>query len=1194
MTRLGILRWTAMLGMASAALNGCRPEQPPAEDLLMVRMLGLDHLERGELPEAEEQFQKIVALAPREPLGYANLGVTYLRAGRYEDAEAQLRRAQRLDPTSAQVGLTMAKLYSLTGRAAEARAVLERLLRGGAADTPVLYALAELDGQVADSAALRRREDRLRQVVALAPANLAVRLELMESLARRGEADSVVRHLEEVRRIPPEPPQEARPHLERSIRLLQAGRLTEATTPLDRFVRMMELTPSYQASLADVSWIEGPLVGRPVLTYSPEFLVTLRAQGLEVPAGVVSFTDATTDAGLPDPRATPASPEPSPPGDPHATALALGDFSGDGTPDLIASSRPPDQQLARTRLYAGRGGHFLDVTERWGISLPATASHATVADFDNDGRLDLFLVGADGRAHLLRNEGSGQFTDVTTTAGLAAVRGARSAVFVDLDHDGDLDLVLVGSEALVVFRNNLDGTFTDVTAGTGLAAADGPRAIAIGDFDDDGRIDLFVANEHGPDILFRNTGGGRFSDRTAQSRITSGGSGAVAVGDFDNDGLFDLFVASATGGPPTLWHNNGDGTFTADDRSAAALEQLGSTSALAAEFVDYDNDGWLDLVVAGAPLTTGGSGGGTFLFQNDGRGVFTDRSEILPPTVRSGSWTTLAVSDFDGDGDQDLFVAGPQGVRLLRNEDGNAHLAMQVRLLALRDGSGKNNTFGIGANVELRAGDIYQTRVVTGPVTHFGLGPHLKGDVLRVQWPNGVPQTIYLPGTDQDVLELEHLKGSCPFLYTWDGERFRFVTDVMWRSALGMPLGIMSGGGAGGAGGAGGGTAWAPAAPSEEYLRIPGDALRPRDGRYVLQFTEELWETAYLDEIQLLAVDHPDSVDVFVDERFVPPAPADLRLFQVVRPRVPRSATNERGEDLLPALRANDDLYVSNLTPLRYQGLVEPHDLILDLGEEAGTPGTFLFLRGWIYPGDASINVALSQQSRLQPRAPSLEVRDARGRWITAIADIGFPSGKDKTIVIDLAGKFPTDDRHVRIRTNMQIYWGHAFVSVDPAHTPLRVTPLPLLAADLQYRGFSRMYRRGGRYGPHWFDYADVSPESPWRPIEGAFTRFGDVLPLLSSADDMYAIMGPGDGITLEFDAASEQALPPRWTRTFLLYTVGWIKDADLNTAFGNTVEPLPFHGLEQYPYPPGESYPADSALHRYRQEYNTRVVKLR
>jgi hypothetical protein len=283
---------------------------------------------------------------------------------------------------------------------------------------------------------------------------------------------------------------------------------------------------------------------------------------------------------------------------------------------------------------------------------------------------------------------------------------------------------------------------------------------------------------------------------------------------------------------------------------------------------------------------------------------------------------------------------------------------------------------------------------------------------------------------------------------------------------------------------------------------------------------------------------------------------------------------------------------VSNFTPTRYQGVVEPHELVLDLGESAGAPDSYLFLRGWIYPTDASINVALGQQSAIALSAPSLEVRDASGRWRTAVANLGFPSGKDKTMVIDLAGKFPTKDHHVRIRTNMQIYWDQAFVARAPRSPSVKLTTLEPVSAELHQRGFSRMYRKGGRYGPYWFAYDDVTKESPWRPIDGAFTRYGDVLPLLRGPDDMYVIMAPGDETTIHFDAGSATSLPRGWKRDFLLYTDGWIKDSDLNTAFGTTVEPLPYHAVRSYPYAKGDAYPIDSAHQRYQREYNTRVLK--
>lgn len=1171
-----------ILGAAlSAGIGACRSERVSVEELYITRTLGLSYLQRNQLSQADSTFKRLIELAPDDPAGYAYLGLTFLQAGRYAEAEKQLRRARKLDPAGVEVGLALARVYSLTGRPSDARAMLEGLRRDTAGNAHVLYALAELEAQQSDRASAGRYEDRLRDVLALAPANLVARLKLVNALARRGEADSVVRHLEEVRRIPPEPPREARTYLDSTIQLLRAGKLAESRTTLDRFLGFMEVTAPYQASLEDVKWTNGPIAGRPVLTFAPQGFFSRGGIRDRATVDLAKFTDATIEAGLAG-TVTGTGTAAAPQRQDGSTTLAVGDVDGDGTDDLFVSTWSPALRRSVARLYRVQGGFLRDVTGRSGISLSQGAAYATFADYDNDGWLDLFVIGGEGRGYLFRNRGDGTFVELAAKAGVAGVRGARKALFVDLDHDGDLDILLIANGQRAVYRNNLDGTFTEATASFGLAGGDARDAV-FGDFDGDGRIDIFVTNEHGSDALLRNGGVQRFGDVTATSGLESGGgSGAAAAGDYNNDGFLDLFVVRTDGGEPALWLNRGNGTFTRDRRSNAAMQAPRSAAGSAATFVDYDNDGWLDLVVVGVPIGRGKGAPGVFLFRNDGTGRLLDRSALVPAAVRAAGASALAVSDVDADGDQDLLLIDAAGAaRLLRNDFGNSNLAVNVELKALRTGSGKNNAFGIGARLELRAGGIYQTRVATGRTTHFGLGPHLKADVLRVEWPNGVPQTVYFPGSDQDVVESEMLKGSCPSVYAWDGKRFRFVTDAMWRSALGMPLGIMSGMT----------NALAPAGASQEYFRIPGDALAPRDGRYILQLTDELWETAYADEIKLLAVDHPDSVDVFVDERFVPPGPVSLRLFQIGRRYLPLSATDERGHDVLPALRERDDVYVSNLTPTRYQGVVESHDLILDLGHAAGDAGTFLFLRGWIYPTDASINVALSQQSSIKVVAPSIEVRDAKGRWRTAIANISFPSGKDKTIVVDLAGKFPTADHHVRIRTTMQIYWDEAFVARNLANSSVRITTLAPVAADLHFRGFSRMYRKGGRYGPYWLAYDEVTTESPWRPIEGAFTRFGDVLPLLRNPDDMYVIMAPGDEATIQFDASSGSSLPPGWKRDFLLYTDGWLKDSDLNTAFGTTVAPLPFHQIESYPYAAAEKYPTDAAHQNYLRQYNTRHV---
>src|SRR5690349_9607674 len=190
-----------LLGAGLLVVGACREQAIDQGALLTARTVGLEHLQRGRLPDAEREFRKVIALAPRDPLGYADLGLTYLRAGRFGDAESQLKRARRLDPASAEIALITAKLYSLTGRSAEAREMLATI----PADARVLYALALLERQNDDSGAVRRYADRLRQVLARAPANLAVRLKLAAALLTLGAADSTVRYLEDVRALRPEP-----------------------------------------------------------------------------------------------------------------------------------------------------------------------------------------------------------------------------------------------------------------------------------------------------------------------------------------------------------------------------------------------------------------------------------------------------------------------------------------------------------------------------------------------------------------------------------------------------------------------------------------------------------------------------------------------------------------------------------------------------------------------------------------------------------------------------------------------------------------------------------------------------------------------------------------------------------------------------------------------------------------------------
>jgi hypothetical protein len=316
-----------------------------------------------------------------------------------------------------------------------------------------------------------------------------------------------------------------------------------------------------------------------------------------------------------------------------------------------------------------------------------------------------------------------------------------------------------------------------------------------------------------------------------------------------------------------------------------------------------------------------------------------------------------------------------------------------------------------------------------------------------------------------------------------------------------------------------------------------------------------------------------------------------MKIIQVNDKHLPVSALDSQGNDVLSYLSEKDDKYISGFEPDKYQGVTEMHDLILDPGETASKSSLFLFLNGWIFPTDASINVALSQSSEIKVTPPVIQVLNRKGEWVTVIDNLGFPMGKDKTVIADLSGKFLSADHRIRIRTNMEIYWDYVFFSNSIVNEPVTTTVLDPSSAEIHYRGFSESFRKGGRYGPHWFDYSKTVRETKWRDLTGNYTRYGDVLPLLTESDNKYIISNAGDETSVRFDASKLPELKKGWKRDFLVHSVGWVKDGDINTALGSTVLPLPFHGMKSYPPSHSDNYPDNPDLQKYNTEYNTRVV---
>ena len=492
-------------------------------------------------------------------------------------------------------------------------------------------------------------------------------------------------------------------------------------------------------------------------------------------------------------------------------------------------------------------------------------------------------------------------------------------------------------------------------------------------------------------------------------------------------------------------------------------------------------------------------------------------------------------------------------------------------------GDGRINAFALGGEVDVRAGLLFQKQPITGPLLHFGLGEHRTANVARIIWPNGDVQAEFELQANQVVVARQRLKGSCPWVFAYDGEAMRFVTDFLWRSPLGLRINAQD---------------TAGVLMTEDWVKIRGDQLVPRDGVYELRITAELWETHFVDHVALLVVDHPAGTDIYVDERFaVPPPP--LAVYPTAPPRPVARAWDDQGQEVTDMVRARDGRYLDTFGRGTYQGVTRDHYVDIDLGEDVPPGGPlWLLASGWIRPTDSSINVAISQGRHAPPQGLRLEVPDGQGGWMVARADLGFPAGKTKTILIDLQGILrPGAPRLVRLRTNMEIYWDAFAWAPALPDAELKTQRLSPHTAELRYRGFSVVHA-ADRSSPELPQYHALEGTAPrWRDLIGYYTRFGDVRELLQAVDDRYVIMNAGDELVLRF--AAPPPPPAGWRRDFVLIGDGWVKDGDYNTTFSKTVLPLPAHDQPDYTTPPGH-LEDDPVYRRHAQDwqhYHTRYI---
>jgi tetratricopeptide (TPR) repeat protein len=751
-----------------------------------------------------------------------------------------------------------------------------------------------------------------------------------------------------------------------------------------------------------------------------------------------------------------------------------------------------------------------------------------------NGRPDLVAWSA-GRTALFRNGRT-----LVENSGLEELRDVQFIAPGDFDNDGLPDLCVVTSKGAALYRN----TGSRFVKHADLGAGSFRKAVWI-DYDHDYDDDLILIGDESR--LMRNNGEAGFSDETKRFPFVSGRALDAVRFDLEPDTPgFDL-VVSYVGRPGVLYRDLLGGTYRAVPLTVLPPDAHGLVAA------DVNHDSFTDLE-----------------FEPDG--LLLNRTGDLQADTAAAHRAfsaTAAAADFAGAGRLDWARIEANGSLLIAHDVTAAYGNwLEVALTGV-----KNAKLSVNAKVEVKAGTSYEKKTYEGVPLVFRLGSHTSVDTVRITWPNGLIQNEMKPPVNRvlAVKEAPRLAGSCPMIFTWNGQRFQFVTDVLGVA----PLGASSGDGQ-----------YFPV-DHDEYVSIPAALLEARDGAYEIRMTEELREVSYIDQIKLQALDHPQDTEIVTNEKFKSPPFPEFRLYGGNRRTYPTSARDAHGTDVRAALLARDQRY-PDAFQRDHAGVAELHTLDLNFAGAAPDGKAVLVLNGWVDWADGSTFLAATQAHR-DLVFPYLQVKDAQGNWKTVIEDMGIPSGKPKTMAVDLTGKFLSASREVRIVTNLCVYWDEIYVFEGNAPPPARLTEIAMTSADLHFRGFSHATIDPERKQPEAFDYQATSSTSMWNPTPGNYTRYGGVQNLLLEPDDRMVILGSGDEIRMRFRSAGLPALPVGWKRDYLLLVDGWAKDADANTAFSQSVLPLPFHAMSRYPYPAGEHYPDDEAHRAYVREYLTR-----
>ncbi|MEX1011385.1 MAG: FG-GAP-like repeat-containing protein [Balneolaceae bacterium] len=1091
----------------SAMLYSCTVEErdPPGTDSEEYReavsafYVGLSAIQTDEAMFASQKLEEVTQLFPEEPAAWANRAVIALRRGDNSDALELLEEARRRAPDQPDILFLSAIVESSGGNLEVSTQYLRETMAIDPENLRARYMLIEELQRAGAERFEAEIQRELEALLAMRPDNLALLMEALRIASRYENEElfeSSVQRLSELNENWPASIRSRFDEIESSVGVLSPGELGFEIAFLNSDLNGL---PAYQQD-------------RAAILFPPDEVGFLMTDFLWLPR-------LTAMAASPD-REMEFIMEDAGSGE----AVWNISLTGEGQPDLL-------------RLSEG----FLEVR---GEQLPFPVSagsgqvgpHSIAAiDYNYTFRNDLVAAGNQG-LRIWQLQADTTFREVSGELGLpdSILQGSWRHVWVaDTDLDGDLDLILSDSEGRIsVLLNRSDGTFgvTSLFEETRY-----PADFHYVDLDGDGVHNAVFLTEEGEVHVYTNERSGRFDLGT--DGVVDRGVAAIGVADISGDHYYELIAARDHALGSWFWSiERGEWIWSELVTLPESLSLSGSTPGILMAH-DLDNNGSLDLILS--------HGGNTHYFLSD---------ESLDFDSIGGSLelTLIGIADLNGNERLDLLGQGRDSdIQIARNRGTRDYQGKTIRPVASGPvGDMRINTFGIGGAIETRSGAIYQKQLIRSPLVHFGLGDYDEAEVMRIIWPNGTVQTEFAElGYDTRVVNEQILKGSCPWLFSWNGEEMAFVTDLIWRSPLGLRINSMT---------------TADVIQSEDRVRIPEELLKQRDGYYDLRITADLWESHFFDHLGLVVVDHPEDTEIFIDERFAIPAP-DLSV-HVTGVRQPvESVVDDRGRDVTDMVSQLDGNYLQAFDLTIFQGLAEEHSIVIEPGSEMPHDGElWLIASGWIRPTDSSVNVSLSQGKNPHPRGIRVEVPDGHGGWVIAEEDFGIPAGKNKTVLLEMTELFPDpNDRRIRLSTNSEVYWDAIWWAEGRPDAEIHKRVITPELADLRYRGFSEIYRPDER-SPELPNYRNVTGTTQrWQDLEGFYTRFGDVLELVEAVDNRFVIMNAGDELALQFEAPDSPS--DGIQRNFVFIADGWVKDGDYNTRFSRTLRPLPLQGMESY-----------------------------